>query len=65
MIVCKLDLQLPVCSVPITTKVVSSNPVHSEVYSMQHYVYELHVFLIHTYPEVPSVTVTPMTGFDH
>ena len=25
-------------SVPITTKVVSSNPVHDEVYSMQHYV---------------------------
>ena len=25
-------------SVPITTKVVSSNPVHGEVYSIQHYV---------------------------
>jgi hypothetical protein len=25
-------------SVPITTKIVSSNPVHGEVYSMQHYV---------------------------
>jgi hypothetical protein len=25
-------------SVPITTKIVSSNPVHSEVYSIQHYV---------------------------
>jgi hypothetical protein len=24
-------------SVPITTKVVSSNPVHGEVYSIQHY----------------------------
>jgi hypothetical protein len=33
-----LDLQLPVQSVPITTKVVSSNPVHGEVYSIQHYV---------------------------
>jgi hypothetical protein len=33
------DLQLPVQSVPITTKVVSSNPVHDEVYPpMQHYV---------------------------
>ena len=32
------DLQLPVQSVPITTKVVSSNPVHGEVYSIQHYV---------------------------
>jgi hypothetical protein len=33
-----LDLQLPMQSVPITTNVVSSNPVHGEVYSMQHYV---------------------------
>jgi hypothetical protein len=24
--------------VPITTKVVSSNPIHDEVYSIQHYV---------------------------
>jgi hypothetical protein len=27
-----LDLQVPVQSVPITTKVVSSNPTHDEVY---------------------------------
>jgi len=33
-----LDLQLNVQSVPITTKVVSSNTVHGEVYSIQHYV---------------------------
>ena len=33
-----LDLQLPGQSVPITTNVVSSNPVHREVYSIQHYV---------------------------
>jgi predicted aconitase len=33
-----LDLLLPVQSVPITTKVVSSNPVHGVVYSIQHYV---------------------------
>jgi hypothetical protein len=32
-----LDLQLPVQSVPISTKVVSWNPVHGEVYSIQHY----------------------------
>ena len=38
MIVWYLDLQLPVQSVPITTKVVSSNPIHSKVYSIQHYV---------------------------
>ena len=30
--------KLPVQSVPITTKVVSSNPVHGEVYWIQHYV---------------------------
>ena len=33
-----LDLQLPMKSVPITTKVVSSNPVHGEMYLIQHYV---------------------------
>jgi hypothetical protein len=33
-----IDLQLPMQSVPITTKVVSSNPVHGEEYSMQQYV---------------------------
>jgi len=33
-----LDLQLPVQSVPITTNVVSSNPIHGKVYSIQHYV---------------------------
>jgi hypothetical protein len=37
MIVHKLDLQLPVQSVPITTEFVTSNPVHGEAYSMQHY----------------------------
>ena len=31
-------LQLPMQSVPITIKVVSSNPAHGEVYSLQHYV---------------------------
>ena len=34
----ELDLQLPVQSVPITTKVVSLNPAHGEVYLIQHYV---------------------------
>ena len=33
-----LDLHLPVQSVPITTKVVSSNSLHGEVCSIQHYV---------------------------
>ena len=41
MIVWLLDLQLPVQSVPITTKVVISNPVHGDVYSIQHYASDL------------------------
>jgi hypothetical protein len=31
-----LDLQLPMQSVPVTPKVVNSNPTHGEVYSIQH-----------------------------
>jgi len=38
MIIWQLDFQLPVQSVHITTKVVSLNPVHGEVYTIQHYV---------------------------
>jgi len=38
MTVWQLDLQLPMQSVPITTKVVSSNHVHGRMYSIQHYV---------------------------
>ena len=38
MIIYWLDLQLPVQSVPIATKVVSSNLVNGEMYSIQHYV---------------------------
>jgi hypothetical protein len=37
-IIWELDLQLPVQSVPITTNVVSLNPVHGKMYSIQHYV---------------------------
>ena len=33
-----VDLQLPMQSVPITTKVVNYNPVHDEVHSIQHQV---------------------------
>jgi hypothetical protein len=33
-----ISFQLPVQSVPITTKVASSNPIHGEMYSIQHYV---------------------------
>ena len=38
LIIWYLDLQLPVQSVPITTNILSLNPVHGEVYSIQHYV---------------------------
>ena len=38
LIVRQLDLQLPVQSVPNTTEVVSSNPAHGEMYSIQPYV---------------------------
>jgi hypothetical protein len=41
MIVLQLDLQLPVQSVPITTKVVSLSPVQGEVYSIQQYVIKI------------------------
>ena len=36
-----VGLYLPVQSVPITTKVVSSNLVHGEVYSIHHFVIKL------------------------
>ena len=38
MIIWWLGFQLPVQSVPITTNMASSNPVHGEVYLIQHYV---------------------------
>jgi hypothetical protein len=38
MILWYLYIYLPVQSVPITTKVVGLNPVHGDVYSIQHYV---------------------------
>ena len=37
MIIWQLELHLPMQSVPITTKVVSSNLANGEVYSIQHY----------------------------
>jgi hypothetical protein len=35
-----VDLQLPMQSMPNITDVVSLNPTHGEVYSIQHYVIE-------------------------
>jgi hypothetical protein len=34
-------LKLPVQSIPVITKVVSTNSAHGEVYSIQHYVIKL------------------------
>ena len=45
----KMDLQLPVQSLPITTKVVSLNPAHDEVYLIQHYVIKFVSDLWHVY----------------
>ena len=38
-----LDLQLHAQTVPIATKVVSSNPIHGKMYSIKHYVINLSV----------------------
>jgi hypothetical protein len=53
----KTTLQLPMQSVPITTKVVSSNPVHGEVYSIQHSV----VLLLPLISGFPPVSFTNKT----
>jgi uncharacterized transporter YbjL len=44
-IVWYLDLQLPMQSVPHTTKAVSLNTVHDEVYSKQHYMIKFVTYL--------------------
>jgi hypothetical protein len=41
------DLYLRIQSVPITTNVVSSNPIHDEVYSIPHYVIKFVCYLQH------------------
>ena len=42
---CTLDLQRPMQSVPITTKAVSANPDHNNVYSTRHNVIKLAIKL--------------------
>ena len=44
-IVRKLDLQLTLQSVPISSKVVGSNPENGEMYSMQHYMLKFDIDL--------------------
>ena len=53
-----MDLQLPVQSVPITTKVVSSNPVHGEVYLIQHYVIKFVSDLLQARGVSPGIPVS-------
>ena len=54
-VVCSWDLQQPVKSVPITINVVGSNPVHGEVYSIQHYVIKFVSILrqVGSFPLIP------------
>jgi hypothetical protein len=53
-----LDIQLPVQSVPITTKVVGSNPVLGEVYSIQHYV----IKFVSDLRQVSGFLLTPVSS---
>jgi hypothetical protein len=55
-----LDLQLPVQSVSITINVVSSNPVHGEVYSMEHYVIKFVSAFLRALRYPPSIKLTSM-----
>ena len=60
------DLQLAIQSVPIITKVVSSIPVHGEVYSIQHYMIKFvsdlqQVGAFLRFP--PSIKLTATTEF--
>jgi hypothetical protein len=50
--------QLHVQSVPINTKVVSSNPVHSEVYLIQHYVIKFvsFIWVLRFHPQIKRTT---------
>jgi len=59
-----LDLQLPMPSVPITTKVVSSNPAHDEVYSIQHYVIKFIFYFRHAVWFFPGTPVSSTNKSD-
>jgi hypothetical protein len=60
-----LELQLPVQSVPITTKVVNSNPFHSEVYSIQQYVTFMWHWLAIGWWFSPGTPVSSTNKTDH
>ena len=55
-----LDLQLPAQSVSITINVVSSNPVHGEVYSMEYYVIKFVSAFLRALRYPPSIKLTSM-----
>ena len=59
-----MDLQLPLQSVHITTKVVSSHPVHGEVYSIQHYVIKFVSDLRQVSGFTPDTPVSSMNKTD-
>ena len=52
-VVWSLDLQLYVQSVPITNKVVSSNPAHGEIFSIQYYVIRFFSDMWWFFPGIP------------
>ena len=52
-------------SLPITTKVVSLNPVHGEVYSIQHYVIKFASDLRHVSGFLPGTPVFSTNKTDH
>jgi len=56
-----MELQQLMQSVPITTKVVSSNPAHGEAYSIQHYV----IKVVSDLPQVGNFLRLLRLGFLH
>jgi hypothetical protein len=65
MIVWRLDLQLPMQLEPITSKVVSSNPAHDEVYSIPHYVIKFLQGLATGWWFSPDTLVSSINKTDH
>jgi hypothetical protein len=63
-IIWSLDQQLPAQSVTITTKIVSSNPIHGEVYSIQHYVIKVCPWLATGQQFPPSTPVSSTNKID-
>ena len=57
----RIDLQHPVQSVLINTKVVSSNPIHGEVYWIQQYVIKFVIYLQRWFSPGTPVSYTNKT----